>query len=184
MASSAVPRATHSSVERGLKALHETRRTKAWAARRCSGAVKSALEQRLLCIERSLLAAIAADSGRALHYDSLHAAQPGCWDRWASSRSLTSEAPTHLRTWPAELEPEPEPEPGSRSVVDQHVDAIVLGAAAAAWALKVGRVSQAASPWSNSTGAREHALTLKVGQLESQLAAMHEDSATKQVAWE
>ena len=78
------------SAESGLEALHETRRARALVARHCNGMVQPALEQRLLSIERNLLAAVAADSGRALHYDSLYAGRTGR-DEWASSTCLREE---------------------------------------------------------------------------------------------
>ena len=56
----------------GLEALHETRRTRVWTARHCGAAVQAGLDQRFLSIELHLLLAIAADSGRALHYESLY----------------------------------------------------------------------------------------------------------------
>ena len=179
------------SAESGLEALHETRRARAWVARHCNSIVQPALEQRLLSIERNLLAAVAADSGRALHYDSLYAGRTGR-DESASSTPGSSEASTlHTYLRPErKLEPEPEPEPelgaGSamRSCLDRHVDAIVLGAAAVAWALEVDHAGRTATGSANSTGARDHALESRVHELESQLAALREDCATKQAVWE
>lgn len=175
--------------EIGLEALHETRRARAWVARHCNGTVQPALEQRLLSIERNLLAALAADSGRALHYDSLYAGRAGRWDEWASSTPEISKAPIPQTHVPPErkLGPEPEPELGARcdmrSGVDRHVDAIVLTAAAAAWALEVDRPGRTTGS-SNSTGTRDHTLPSRVHELESQLAALRQDTATKQAAWE
>jgi hypothetical protein len=170
------------SAESGLEALHETRRARAWVARHCNGMVQPALEQRLLSIERNLLAAVAADSGRALHYDSLYAGRTGR-DEWASSTCLREE-----RKLEPEPEPEPQPELGAesdmRSCLDRHVDAIVLGAATVAWALEVDHAGRTATGSANSTGARDHALESRVHELESQLAALREDCATKQAVWE
>ena len=188
------------SAEIGLEALHETRRTRAWVARHCTGKVQPALEQRLLSIERNLLAAVAADSGRALHYDSLH---DGRWGRALPQRSSSTTGnseiftaePLHRSSLPKlqpelqpepESEPEPEPEPNARSDLERHVDTIVLGAAAEAWATKVGPMMHAASVSSSGVGAAKSRQQLKwhVRELESQLAALRQDIDAKEVAWD
>jgi chemotaxis protein histidine kinase CheA len=188
----------------GLEALHETRRTRVWTARHCGAAVQAGLDQRFLSIERHLLLAIAADSGRALHYESLYEHAEGRSGRWASTATMGSGS--EVSTLDLDLQPKlehevwpqhnPEPEPPDIDGpavqghdVEGHVVAVVLGAAAAAWAATTGNSRSADA--AELAAARElkpieQELEKRVHELaseRSELVALREAHSAERNAW-